>query len=134
MFWESNPTYIESPSGECFAGDGNTLATGGEGIFKLGEGLSIRGERLAEGGERLAEDGEGLAAGGGGVAAVRWGSASLPLFASRQTAGDELAHLRDFRLGEQLDGGGFVGGDDGLGGVPVEVREVGVGGILSVGQ
>ena len=104
MFLESNPTNIKSPSGECFAGDGNTLATGGEGIFKLGEGLSIRGERLAEGGE-------GLAAGGGGVAAVRWGSAPLPLFASRQTAGDELAHLRDFGLGEQLDGCGFVGGD-----------------------
>ena len=101
MFWESNPTNIKSPSGECFAGDGNTLATGGEGIFKLGEGLFIRGERLAEGGGRIAK----------GVAAARWGSASLPLFASRQTAGDELAHLRDFRLGEQLDGGGFVGGD-----------------------
>jgi hypothetical protein len=135
VFWESNPTNIKSPSGECFAGDGNTLATGGEGIFKLGEGLSIRGERLAEGGERLAEGGERLAEGGeglaeggeglaegggriakggGGVAAARWGSAPLSLFASRQTAGDELAHLRDFGLGEQLEGGGFVGCDDWL--------------------
>jgi len=45
-----------------------------------------------------------------------------------------LAHLRNFGFGEELDGGGFVGGDDGFGGVPVEVREVGVGGILGVGQ
>ena len=134
MFWESNPTNIKSPSGECFAGDGNTLATGGEGIFKLGEGISIHGERLAEGGEGLAESGGRVAKGGGGVAAARWVSAPLSLFASRQTAGDELAHLRDFGLGEQLEGDGFVGGNDGLGGVPVEVREVGVGGILSVGQ
>ena len=72
---ESNPTNIESPSGECFAGDGNTLATKGEGIFKLGEGLSIRGERLAEGGESIsmrgegfAELGEGFAGGGGRIA------------------------------------------------------------------
>ena len=104
MFWESIPTNIKSPSGECFAGDGNTLATGGEGIFMRGEGLSIRGERLAEGGGRIAK-------GGGGVAAARWVSAPLSLFASRQTAGDVLAHLRDFGLGEQLEGGGFVGGD-----------------------
>ena len=55
----------------------------------------------------------------GGVAAARRGIASLSLFDSRQTAGDELAHLRDFRLGEQLDGGGFVGCDDWLSGVPV---------------
>jgi hypothetical protein len=127
VFWESNPTNIKSPSGECFAGDGNTLAPGGEGVFKLGEGISIRGERLAE-------VGEGLAKGGGGVAAARGGRAPPALFSSRPTAGGELAHLRDFCLGEQLEGGGFVGGNDGFGGVPVEVREVGVGGILSVGQ
>ncbi len=111
MFRKSNPTNIKSPSGDCFAGDGNTLATGGECIFKLGEGLSIRGERLAGGGGRIVKGGNELAVDGGGVAAARWGSAPLSLFASRQTAGDELAHLRDFRLGEQLDGGGFVGGD-----------------------
>ena len=72
VFWESNPTNIESPSGECFAGDGNTLATGGEGIFKLGEGISIHGERLAEGGEGLAESG-GRIAGGGNELAARGG-------------------------------------------------------------
>ena len=113
--------------GEGFAGGGIGLAEGGVRIARGGNGL-------AEGGVRIAGGGNELAAGGGGVAAARWGSASLPLFASRQSAGDELAHLRDFGLGEQLDGGGFVGGDYGLGGVPVEVREVGVGGILSVGQ
>jgi pyruvate/2-oxoglutarate dehydrogenase complex dihydrolipoamide acyltransferase (E2) component len=45
-----------------------------------------------------------------------------------------LAHLRNFGFGEELDGGGFIGGGDGFGGVPVEVREVGVGGILGVGR
>ena len=94
----------------------------------------MHGEGFAELGEGFAGGGGRIAKGGGGVAAARWGSAPLSLFASRQTAGDELAHLRDFRLGEQLEGGGFVGGNDGLGGVPVEVREVEVGGILSVGQ
>ena len=111
MFWESNPTNIKSPSGECFAGDGNTLATGGESISMHGEGFAELGEGFAGGGNGLAEGGGRIAKGGGGVAAARWGSASLPLFASRQTAGDELAHLRDFGLGEQLDGCGFVGGD-----------------------
>ena len=121
-------------SGECFAGDGNTLATGGEGISIHGERLAEGGERFAGGGGRIARGGNELAADGGGVAAARWASAPPSLFASRQTAGDELAHLRDFGLGEQLDGSGFVGGDDGLGRIPVEVREVGVGGILSMGQ
>jgi len=55
VFWESNPTNIKSPSGECFAGDGNTLATGGEGIF-------MRGEELAKGGGKIARGGNGLAA------------------------------------------------------------------------
>jgi hypothetical protein len=32
------------------------------------------------------------------VLEVRWGSAALSLFASRKSAGDELAHLRDFVL------------------------------------
>ena len=91
----------------------------GEGFAELGEGFAGGGNGLAEGGGRIAGGGNGVAAVGGGVAETRWGIASLPLFASRQTAGDELAHLRDFGLGEQLDGGGFVGGNNGLGGVPV---------------
>jgi len=61
VFWESNPTNIKSPSGECFAGDGNTLATGGEGIF-------MRGEELAKGGGKIARGGNGLAGGGGRIA------------------------------------------------------------------
>ena len=85
MFWESNPTNIESPSGECFAGDGNTLATGDEGIFKLGEGSAELGEGFAGGGEGFAGGGNELAAGGGGVAVARWGSAPLSLFASRRS-------------------------------------------------
>ncbi len=55
-------------SGECFAGDGNTLATGGEGVF-------MRGEGFAEDGEGFAGGGEGIAEGGGGLAAARCGSA-----------------------------------------------------------
>ena len=65
-------------SGECFAGDGNTLATGGEGIFMRGEGLAKGGGKiarggngLAEGGGRIAKGGNELAADGGGVAAAR---------------------------------------------------------------
>ena len=69
-----------------------------------GKGSSMSSESFAGGDNELAVD-------GGGVAAARWGIASLSLFASRQTAGDELAHLRDFSFGEQLEGGGFVGGD-----------------------
>ena len=91
-----------------------------------GKGSSMSSESFAGGGNRLAAD-------GGGIAAARWGIASLPLFSRRQTAGDELAHLWDFGFGEQLDGGGFVGGDDGFGGVPVEVGEAWVGGVFGVG-
>ena len=75
MFWESNPTNIKSPSGECFAGDGNTLATGGEGIFMRGEGFAELGEGFATGntafaggGGRIARGGNELAGGGEGVA------------------------------------------------------------------
>ena len=79
VFWESNPTNIKSPSGECFAGDGNTLATGGEGIF-------MRGEELAKGGGKIARGGNGLAGGGGriaeggGVLPRRAGSARRSLY------------------------------------------------------
>ena len=55
-------------SGECSAGDGNTLATRGEGFAEDGEGI-------AEGGGRIAGVGKELAACGGGVAEARWGSA-----------------------------------------------------------
>ncbi len=86
---ESNPTNIKSPSGECFAGDGNTLATGGGCIFKLGEGISIHGERLAEGGGRIAKGGNELAACGGVLPVGRFlrnrrgalGERALPLLA-----------------------------------------------------
>ena len=70
VFWKSNPTNIESPSGECFAGDGNTLATGGKGIFMRGEGLAKGGGNIARGGNGLAEGGGRIAKGGNGVAAV----------------------------------------------------------------
>ena len=126
MFWESNPTNIKSPSGKCSASNGNASA-------ELGKGRSISSEDFTGRGEGIAEGGGRVAAGGAVVAAARWDSTPLPLFASRKATGDELAHLRDFGFGEQLDGGGFVGGDDGFGGVPVEVGEVWVGGVFGVG-
>ena len=56
-------------SGECFASDGNTLATGGEGV-------SIRGNGFAEvGGEGVFAVGESFAGGGGAVAEVGEGVA-----------------------------------------------------------
>ncbi len=71
------PNRLKTPSGECFAGDGNTLAAGGEGFAELGEGFAGGGNGLAESGGRIAGGGKELAAGGGGVAAARWGSAPL---------------------------------------------------------
>ena len=68
MFWEPNPTNIESQSGECFASDGNTFATGGEGIFIRGKLIAKGGNGLAEGGGRIAKVGNELAAYGNGVA------------------------------------------------------------------
>ena len=133
VFWESNPTNIKSPSGKCSASNGNASAELGKGRSISSEDFTGRGEGLAEGGGRVAGGGNELAAGGAVVAAARWDSTPLPLFASRKATGDELAHLRDFRFGEQLEGGDFIGGNDRLSSVPVEVREVGVGGILGVG-
>ena len=75
MFWESNPTNIESPSGECFAGDGNTLATGGEGVSIRGNGFAEVGGGFAEGGEGVFAVGESFAGGGGAVAEVGEGAA-----------------------------------------------------------
>jgi hypothetical protein len=47
VFWESNPTNIKSPSGECFAGDGNSLAEGGGRIAGGGNELAARGGGVA---------------------------------------------------------------------------------------
>ena len=47
MSSEKSPIQSSAVSGECFAGDGNTLATGGEGIFMRGEGLAKGGGKIA---------------------------------------------------------------------------------------
>ena len=54
MSLEKSPVQSSAVSGECFAGDGNTLATGGEGIFMPGEGFAGGDGRIAGVGKELA--------------------------------------------------------------------------------
>ena len=93
MFWESNPTNIKSPSGECFAGDGNTLATGGEGIFMRGEGFAELGEGFAMGNTAFAGGGNELAGGGEGVADSGGLSFVALGFAEGDGVGEEVPQL-----------------------------------------
>ena len=51
-----------------------------------------------------------------------------------QAAGDVFPEEGDFRLRQQQRAFRRVGGDDGLGGIPIHQREVVVGGVLGVGE